>query len=151
MATSYVDLGASTNGSGTEGSPYYDFAPFNSLITVDTTIRVKRDSSKVLTSGTRLNLSIDGNVTVLIDTYGEGANPILSGGGTNYNPIYVKRVGGGARLIIRDLDVTNTPQDGIVIESAASQTISNVLVQRCRAYGTNVLNAADRTVRLVGA
>lgn len=144
MAESYVDLNASTNGSGTVGSPYNSFAPFVSSITAGDRIRVKRGTTKVLNAGTRINVTINGSGETLIDTYGEGANPILSGGGTNFNPIYVKRVSGGGNLIIRDLDVTNTPNDGIVIESAASQTISNVLVQRCRAYGTNVLNGAGK-------
>jgi hypothetical protein len=80
----------------------------------------------------------------LIDAYGEGANPILSGGESNYNPIYVKQVSGGGRLIIRDLDVTNTPADGIVVESQSGVTISNVLIEGCRAYETNKLNQGGK-------
>jgi parallel beta-helix repeat protein len=144
MATYYVDLSASSNGTGTELSPYYNFAAFASSITSGDRIRVKCGTSKVLTAGTRLNITISGSAETIIDTYGTGANPVLSGGGTNYNPIYVKRVDGSGNLIIRDLDVTNTPNDGIAVESQSAVTISNVLIQRCRAYGTNVLNGAGK-------
>lgn len=146
MATYYVDLNAATSGSGTELSPYNSFTAFVSAITAGDRIRVKRGTSKVLNAGTRLNVTITGSAgkTTLIDTYGEGANPILSGGGSNYNPIYVKRHEGGGKLIIRDLDVTNTPADGVAVESQSGVTIDNVLIERCRAYETNKLNAAGK-------
>jgi hypothetical protein len=138
MATYYVDLNASSNGTGTESSPYFSFAPFVSSIAVGDRIRVKRGSTKVLTSGTRLNVTVSGAGSVLIDAYGDGAPPVLDAGG-NFNPIYIKRVDGGARLTVRDLDVTRGAHHGCAIESQSGVTISNVLLERIRAYGNNTL------------
>lgn len=150
MAEYFVDLGATTNGTGTELSPYNSFAAFSSSVSPGTRIAVRRGTSKVLTSGTRLNVTLTGPGSVLVDTYGDGAPPVLSGGGTNFNPIYVKRVDGGARLVIRDLDVTRAPNHGIAIESAVGVTISNVLIQGCRAYGNNVLSSYGKDAIFVG-
>ena len=153
MPEAFVDLSAAVNGTGTYASPYNDFAAFVSSITPDTAIHVKRGTSKVLTVGTRLNVTITGLLPgqdVLVDTYGEGVPPVLSGGGTNYNPIFVKRVEGGGQLVIRDLDVTNAPQAGLAIESQSGVTITNVLVERVRAYRTNQLSIAGADAIRVG-
>lgn len=142
----YVDLSiaAAGAGSGTELDPYSDFTAFASSISAGDRIRVKRGTSKVLTAATRLNVTITGSggLTTLIDTYGTGAPPVLSGGSTNYNPIYVKRHEGGGKLIVRDLDVTLSAASGCRVESQSGVTISNVTLQRIRAYATNAQSIA---------
>jgi len=152
MATYYVDLSASVHGSGTETSPYSSFSPFSSSITAGDRIRVKRGSTAVLTAGTRLNVTITGSsgLTTLIDTYGSGPNPVLSGGGANFNPIYIKRHEGGGNLIISDLDVTQGANHGLNIESASGVTISNVTLLRCRAYANNALSSNGKDGITVG-
>lgn len=126
MAIYYVDLSASTNGTGTELSPFNSFTSVNAGLWDGNEIRVKRGSSLIVNAGTRAN--IDAASGCLLTSYGDAAAPlpVISGGGAGFNPVWLRN---GAGIIVEQVHVTSAPGSGIVVSPIAGSTLSNITVR----------------------
>lgn len=153
MPTLTINLSRESNGSGTRDSPFNSFASVNAggWSGDDLVVELLRGSSRVLNAGTRANIVKSSGNRTLITAYGDPALPLpkLSGGGTNFNPIWVQA---GSAIDIEKVHVTETPGSGLVVEQVESSAanISDVEVRDSlfTRTGLNPLLAGSDGLRL---
>jgi hypothetical protein len=147
MTTFYIDPvnGLNSNAGTDINAPKKDFTSFSGAFVGGNRYLVKAGTTMFTNAGTRANIETSGtsaNAIVYLGRYGVGDNPILDGGITNFNPIYIKA---GSYITIEDFSVTNAPGSGIRIEAKAGAIINNVIIRRCKTYrnGQNNLPGTD--------
>lgn len=127
MASYYIDLSNGNNAnSGTELLPWKDFTNLNTGGWDTHIVYIKRGTRGVVTSSSRANIVAPTSCT--ITCYGNATDPlpIVSGGITNFNPIWLQE---GSNILVEKIHVTEAAASGIVVSPVATKTLSNIIIR----------------------
>lgn len=132
MAEFFVDLSATSNGNGSEASPFNSLAPINTGGWVrGDVVRLKRGSRRVVDVGNRANIvCTSGSGRLLITAYGDPSLPlpVLDGGGSTNNPLWMQS---GSGVDIEHIHVTGAPGDGFSICPTTGNNLEDIEVRNC--------------------
>lgn len=142
MADIYINpsTGSDASGDGSIGNPYATFANVNgSQWLRGNTINVARGTRMLVTTGTRANIEVTmGTGRCVLQAYGTGDRPIIDGGYSTHNPVWVRN---GSGIDILDIQVTRSAALGVKVSPLSGNTVDDVTLTRVHAFENGLVGS----------
>lgn len=140
MADFYIDPenGNDISGNGSIENPYKTFSVINSnsLWQRGNAIKVKSGTTMLVTSSNRANIvATSGSGRCILTSYGNGELPIIDGGYSTHNPIWIRE---GSSIDISNIQVTKSASIGLKISPLSGKSVDDVKIINVRSFRNGI-------------